>query len=552
MLDKLRGNPWAVLAALCPGMFITLLDLTIVNVAVPDISDDLGAGLDEILWVVNIYALALATLIITAGRLGDLFGKQRLYVGGVLLFTVASFACGLAQDPTQLIILRGVQGVGAAMIMPQTLSIIADIFPPGKRGVALGVWGAVVGLSGAAGPTVGGLLITNLSWRWIFFVNIPVGAVALIMAAAFMPRMKKSVRHRLDIPGVALATAALLCLTYALIEGERYDWANWIWALLAVAGVLLIVFLRYERSQQDNEPLLPFSPFRDRNFSIVNGVGVVASFGVIGLLLPVVIYMQSVLGFSALKTGLVLLALAGGGVVSSAPAGILAEKFGAKFILMFGLVSFAAGLVWLAAVAEPGAGWVSSLGPLFLAGFGAGCTFTPMASEVVRNVPVSLNGAASGVHNSLRQVGSVLAGAVVGAMLQARLASSLVEQAEQKAQEVPEQYREDFVAQFSDAGGRGIDVGTEQGANVPADLPADVAANLQQAASEVFENAFVAAMWPAMLVAALAMVAGAVACFALKPVTKRTVDAYGLPIVNADDNTSETEQPGTEHDPVHS
>jgi EmrB/QacA subfamily drug resistance transporter len=200
-MNKWRGNPWAILAVLSLGFFMTLLDLTIVNIAIPDMVDRLGASLDQILWVVNAYALALAVLLITAGRLGDLRGKKTLYLSGVALFTLASLACGLAQGPGQLIAFRALQGIGAAMLIPQTLSMIVEVFPAEKRGVALGVWGATAGLSGAVGPSVGGLLVSRLDWRWIFFVNVPIGVLVVAAGLVVMPAAKRTVRHRFEIPG---------------------------------------------------------------------------------------------------------------------------------------------------------------------------------------------------------------------------------------------------------------------------------------------------------------------------------------------------------------
>ncbi|MFC0598020.1 MFS transporter [Streptomyces palmae] len=515
MTRERQTNPWAVLSVLCLGFVMTLVDLTIVNIAIPDMTDDLGASLDKILWVVNAYTLVLATLIITAGRLGDIRGKGNLFLTGVTVFTLASLACGLAQDPSQLIAFRALQGAGAAMLIPQTLSIITDVFPPEKRGAAYGVWGAVAGVSGAIGPTVGGLLVTHLDWRWVFFINIPVGALVLLLGVRLMPQHTHKVTHRFDLPGTLLASATLFCLAFGLIEGERYEWNGWIWTLIAASAVLLAVFLAYERGQQDNEPLLPFSLFKDRNFSLVNLVGIAVSFGVLGILLPTTIYLQSVLGFSALKTGLVLVPLALGSMVTAGPAGILSEKFGGRYILTAGLSMFGIGITWILLVADTDSSWTAFIGPLFVAGLGAGCTFAPMGSEVMRNVPPHLTGAASGVNNALRQVGSVLAGAVIGAVLQAKLLTALREQARIGAQSLPSEYRADFVGGFAD-GAQHVEVGTEQGAALPAGIPQDIADRMRELAGKVFGEGFVDALQPTMLVPAVTMFAGAALCLALK------------------------------------
>ncbi|MFC5749492.1 DHA2 family efflux MFS transporter permease subunit [Actinomadura rugatobispora] len=301
-----RGNPWAILLTLSLGFFMTLLDLTIVNIAIPDIVDALGASLDQALWVVNAYVLVLAVLLITGGRLGDLLGKRNLFATGVAVFTLASLACAIAQDPVQLIAARAAQGLGAALLMPQTMSMIIDTFPAERRGTALGVWGAVAGLSTITGPTLGGLLVTTLDWRWIFLVNLPIGALVLAMSAAILPGHTRTVRHRFDITGVLLASAALFCLTFALTEGQKHEWNAAILTLLGAAAVLFTIFLLHQRTRQDAEPLVPFTLFRDRNFAILSLVGGGVSIAMIGMILPMTLYLQSVRGFSPLEAGLVM------------------------------------------------------------------------------------------------------------------------------------------------------------------------------------------------------------------------------------------------------
>src|ERR1700731_2755215 len=264
-------NEWLVLVFLSLGFFMILLDTTIVNIAIPAMISGLHSSLDQILWVLNAYLLVYAVLLITAGRLGDYFGQRRLFMIGLLVFTVASALCGLAQDGNQLVAARILQGVGGAILTPQTLSIITVIFPPERRGAAFGVWGGVAGVAAVTGPTLGGFLVTYINWRWIFFVNLPVGLIALAGAFLVVPDIRPGLRHRLDIIGVVLASAGLFGIVFGLVEGQRYDWGA-IWGpitipeIIAGGVVILALFVVFEGFQA--EPLLPLGLFGDRNFSV--------------------------------------------------------------------------------------------------------------------------------------------------------------------------------------------------------------------------------------------------------------------------------------------
>src|SRR5579859_5981112 len=306
VVRKFHANPWAVLLVVSLGFFMTLLDLTIVNIAIPNLIIKLHASLDDVLWVINAYALVLAVLVITAGRLGDLIGPRIMFTSGIAVFTAASAACGLAPSPGWLIAFRAVQGLGAAMLMPQTLTIITNTFPPERRGAAFGVWGAVAGVATIAGPTLGGLLVTAFDWRWIFYVNLPIGVIVLLITPIIIPNVRLGRRHRIDVPGGLLASAGLLAICYGLVEGQKYNWGKItgfisIPLILGVGVVLLLAFLLVQKLTQEKEPLVPFKLFRDRNYSVVNWVSGVLAIGMMGIFLPITIYLQSVLGFSALR-----------------------------------------------------------------------------------------------------------------------------------------------------------------------------------------------------------------------------------------------------------
>jgi EmrB/QacA subfamily drug resistance transporter len=518
-MRKWHGNPWAILLTLSLGFFMTLLDLTIVNIAIPSMTEKLDASLDEILWVINGYVLVLAVLLITAGRLGDLRGQRNMFIAGVTVFTLASLACGLSPNAAVLIAARVVQGLGAAMLMPQTMAIIIGTFPADRRGTALGVWGAVAGVATIAGPAVGGLLVTAFDWRWIFFVNLPIGALVLVMTLYLIPDVRQERPHRLDVGGVLIATAALFCLTFALTEGQRYDWNAVILALFGAAAALFLVFLLHQRGRQDGEPLVPFALFRDRNFTVLNFVGAAVSVGMIGMFLPMTIYLQSVLGYTSLKAGLVM-AVASVVSMPIAPfAGRLSDRIGGKYILMIGLTLYALGTAWIVVIAQVGTDWPAFIPALVVSGVGIGGVFAPMATEAMRGVPPRLAGAASGVNNTIRQVGSVIGSATVGAVLQHQLASSIRDEASARAAEIPAAHRAQVVAGFQDAGKGGLEVGGGQ-PKLPAGLPAQAVETIQRVAGEIFGHAFVAAMKPTMVVPIVVALIGAAACFAVRRHTR--------------------------------
>src|SRR5579863_10245564 len=414
-MRKLHGNPWAVLVVVSLGFFMTLLDLTIVNIAIPNMILKLHATLDDVLWVLNAYALVLAVLVITAGRLGDLRGPRTMFVAGIIVFTAASAACGFAPGPGWLIGFRAVQGLGAAMLMPQTLAIVTMVFPPERRGAAFGIWGAVAGLATIAGPTLGGLLVTAFDWRWIFFVNLPIGAAVLAVTFVIVPDLHPGRRHRLDLIGVGLASLGLLAICYGLVEGQNYDWGTItsfvsIPLILGFGVVMLGVFLLVQKLRQAGEPLVPFALFRNRNFTLMNWVSFTLSIGMLGIFLPFTIYLQDALGFSALKAGLAM-APSSLIMIFIAPfMGRLTDKVGGKYILMSGLTLFAIGMGWAVLIAGPSSGWQDFMAPLIVAGAGMGATFAPLTTTAMREVEPQLAGAASGVLNTVRQVGSVKIG----------------------------------------------------------------------------------------------------------------------------------------------
>ena len=514
-------NPWLVLLVLCTGFFMILLDTTIVNVAIPSIagsSSGLHSSLDEILWVLNAYILVYAVLLITAGRLGDLYGQRNLFVIGLIVFTLGSAWCGLAQDTNQLIIARIGQGVGGALLTPQTLALLQTIFPPEKRGTAFGIWAGVAGIATLAGPTLGGFLTDNFTWRSIFYVNVPIGIAAVIASYLFIPDIRPGRRHGIDPLGVLLASAGLFGIVFGLIEGQRYDWGTVTGFItipeIIIAGVLIfIVFLVQERFQK--EPMIPLSLFRGRNFGLMSWVTALVAFGMLGLFLPLTIYLQSVLGMTAFQAGLTIAPMSLTSMVVAPFAGRYTDRIGGKYLLVTGLTLFGVGMGTLAWFATRDSVWYQFLPSLIAAGFGLGCTFAPMTTTAMGEIEPQMAGAASGVFNTTRQVGGAVGSAVVGAVLQNRLAAGLHDQAVAVSGQLPEAMRQRFIDGFSNAAKAGLEIGRGQSGgalNLPPGVPRHVAAQIAGLAHDVYINGYLQAMRPTLIVPVVGLLLGAISC----------------------------------------
>jgi EmrB/QacA subfamily drug resistance transporter len=520
----LRGNPWAVLTLASVGYFMTLLDLTIVNIAIPNMIVKLNASLDDVLWVLNAYALVLAVLVITCGRLGDILGPRAMFTAGIAVFTAASAACGFAPGVGWLIAFRAVQGIGAAMLMPQTLVMVQLVFPPGRRGAAFGIWGAVTGFATVAGPVLGGLLVSAFDWRWIFFINLPVGAAVLAATPFIIPSLRTGLRHHLDVRGVVLASLALLAICYGLVEGQRYNWGKItgfisIPLIIGAGAVLLAVFLldQARRQHGENEPLVPFSLFRDRNFALMNWISAALAIGLLGVFLVFTIYLQSVLGYSAIKAGLTLLPSSVVSVIVAPVAGRLTDKTGGKYIMIAGLALFSAGVGWAVLAAGPASAWYVFLPSFCVLGTGIGLVFPPLPTMALYNVPERLAGAGSGLLNTMRQVGSVIGTAAVGALLQNRLAASLTTQAAAHAGALPPAARSQFVAGFRAAAASGtFAAGGGAPVKLPAGVPPSLAHEVAQIAATVFDQGYLEAMRWTMILPIAVVALAAVTAFAIR------------------------------------
>ncbi|TNM48183.1 DHA2 family efflux MFS transporter permease subunit [Nocardioides albidus] len=418
-----QSSPWPVLWALVIGFFMILVDLTIVTVATPTIIEDLDASVNEVVWVTSAYMLAYAVPVLITGRLGDRYGSKRLYLAGLTVFTLASLWCGLTTTVEALIVARIFQGLGASLMTPQTMAIITRIFPPAQRGSAMAVWGATAGVAMVVGPILGGVLTDGLGWEWIFFVNIPVGLVAFVMAWRRVPALPTHA-HSFDWLGVVLSGAAMFLLCFGIQEGHEKDWAGWILAMIAAGIALLVAFVVWQRLNSA-EPLVPLSLFKDRNFSVSNAA--IACMGSIGAAFgfPLMLYAQAVRGDSPTEAALLLVPMAVMSIFLAQPVGRLTDRLHPRQVMGFGFAASLVGFLILLWRLQPGVAVWEIAVPMGIVGIGNAFIWAPTAATANRNLPLRLAGAGSGVYNATRQVGSVLGAAAIAVLMDSRLAHYL-------------------------------------------------------------------------------------------------------------------------------
>lgn len=424
-------NPWRALWALVIGFFMLLVDTTIVSVANPAIKATLDPDtndLDNVVWVTSAYLLAYAVPLLITGRLGDRFGPKNIYLIGLAVFTLASLGCGLSQDLGTLIAMRAVQGLGAAMMTPQTMAVITRTFPPNRRGAAMGLWGATSGVAMLVGPLAGGVLVDGLGWEWIFFVNIPVGIVGFVLAWMLVPALPTH-PHRFDIVGVVLSAVAMFLVVFGLQEAEHYDWGV-IWGPISVplligVGVAVFALFVWQQMRTRSEPLVPMALFRDRNFSVATIAIAAVGFTAASMSLPLMFFAQLARGLTPTEAALIMVPTALGAGILAPFAGRLLDRTDPRFLLVPGMLMVSASLVWYAALVNMDTPiWVFLL-PAALMGIGQAGMWGPLATTATRNLDVRWAGAGSGVYNTLRTVGSVLGSAAIAAVMQGRLEANL-------------------------------------------------------------------------------------------------------------------------------
>jgi EmrB/QacA subfamily drug resistance transporter len=421
-----QNRRWWTLVAVSFGLFMIMLDNTVVNVALPSIRADLGISVSELEWVVNAYALTFGVLLLTGGKLADLIGRRRIYVAGLIIFTAASLWCGLAGGAGSLIAARTIQGIGAALMNPATLSIITATFAPRQRGTAIGIWAGVSALALAIGPLVGGLLTQKISWSWIFFINIPVGILGVFAARVFIDESKDtSLEQRLDLPGLITSALGLFGLTYALIETNTHSWGSTrVLSLFALALISLVAFVMLELRQR--MPMLDLSLFRNPTFSGANTVMGLVGLAMFGIFFYNSLFLQNVLGYGPIKTGATFLPLTGLIMVVAPIAGRFTDVIGPRWLISVGMTLLTGSLLLFATLDQSSSFW-NILPGLLVGGLGMAITMAPTTTAAMSSVPVDKAGVGSAVINSARQVGGSLGIAIMGTLIAGQVTVSALD-----------------------------------------------------------------------------------------------------------------------------
>jgi len=424
MPTDLRRTKRVTLGTMCFALFMVMLDSTVVNLALPTIQRELNASMSELQWIVDAFVLALASLLLTGGTLGDMFGRRKAFMTGVALFTAGSVICALAPSTGVLIAARLLQGVGGAVMLPSTLSILTNTFPDAReRARAIGLWAGISGLALAIGPLIGGTLVDRLGWQSIFWINVPIGAIALFLAVRFVPESSDRAGRSLDLPGQVTAILGLATLTYAFIEANNYGWTSArILTSFIVAAVSLGLFLFIEI--RGSTPLLQLKFFRNWTFSGANLVGVIVSFAFFGVVFFLSLFLQDVQGYSPTKAGVLQLPSTLGVMVAAIVSGRIVGRIGARLPITLGLLMAGTGLLFLTNI-EPTTSYASFWYWLLLMGLGIGFIMSPMTTAVMGTVPAARAGMASATSNTMRQVGSVFGIAVLGNLVTHRFTSEL-------------------------------------------------------------------------------------------------------------------------------
>ncbi len=444
-------RPWPALFALCLGFFMILVDTTIVTVATPAIISDLHADVNSVVWVTSAYLLAYAVLVLITGRLGDRYGPKNLYLLGLTVFTLASLWCGFTTTIEMLIIARVMQGVGAALLTPQTMSVITRIFPSDRRGQAMALWGATAGVATLVGPILGGILVAAFGWEWIFFINIPVGIIGFVLAVRWVPKLEIRM-HKFDWLGVALSGIGMFLLVFGIQQGHKYHWNAWVMTSIIGGLVVFAIFILWQHLNKQ-EPLVPLSLFHDRNFSISNFAISTMSFTATAMGFPTMLYAQLVRGYSPLQSALLFVPMALLSIILAPIVGRFTDRVHPRILTATGFAITAVAIYLLSrTLTADGPVW-PILASFALLGIGMAGIWAPLAATATRNLPMSMAGAGSGVYNATRQVGAVLGSAAIAVLLDSRIAAHGLSggaEPDGALQQLPAVVRAPFSAAMSD------------------------------------------------------------------------------------------------------
>ena len=421
-------RPWPALWALVIGFFMLMVDTTIVAVAIPTIVTAFDESVNDVIWISSAYLLAYAVPLLVSGRLGDRFGPKRLFQWGLVVFTVSSLACGLVGHLAGLIAARAVQGLGASMMSPQTMSVVTRLFPPNQRGKAMALWGAVAGVATLVGPLLGGLLIDSLGWEWIFFVNVPVGVVCFFLVRRLVPELPLN-EHRFDLVGVALSAVGLFCIVFGLQEANNYSWGTIagpisVWGLIITGTVVLGGFVVWQHLNK-GEPLMPLDLFKDRNFAVSNTAIALVGFGVTAMPIAFMLWAQSARGLNPTMAALLNAPMALVTLVMSGWVGGLVDRFHPRILAGAGAAVWGLSLFWLTRTMDGSSSLWTVVPPMALLGLGSSFVWGPLSTAATGNLPMLRAGAGSGVYNTTRQVGAVIGSAVMASVMSSRLAAHL-------------------------------------------------------------------------------------------------------------------------------